>query len=217
MSKTEAKTEKTVDRRKFLKGGAIATGAAAATVAFPQISRAQTVTLKIQSSWSASDVFQEMAQQYVERVEKMSGGRLKMDLLPSGAVVQAFQVQDACHQGVLDAAHTVTAYWYGKNKAASLFGTGPVFGSNAAQILAWIHFGGGKDLYKELLTDILKLNVVGFFANGRNPEFAGAAAGAAGNRPHLGVLVQRTGCADPADRNGARRAARGRRLGAARG
>jgi TRAP-type mannitol/chloroaromatic compound transport system substrate-binding protein len=164
MSKTEAKTEKTVDRRKFLKGGAIATGAAAATVAFPQISRAQTVTLKIQSSWSASDVFQEMAQQYVERVEKMSGGRLKMDLLPSGAVVQAFQVQDACHQGVLDAAHTVTAYWYGKNKAASLFGTGPVFGSNAAQILAWIHFGGGKDLYKELLTDILKLNVVGFFA-----------------------------------------------------
>jgi TRAP-type mannitol/chloroaromatic compound transport system substrate-binding protein len=164
MSKTEAKTEKTVDRRKFLKGGAIATGAAAATVAFPQISRAQTVTLKIQSSWSASDVFQEMAQQYVERVEKMSGGRLKMDLLPSGAVVQAFQVQDACHQGVLDAAHTVTAYWYGKNKAASLFGTGPVVGSNAAQILAWIHFGGGKDLYKELLTDILKLNVVGFFA-----------------------------------------------------
>jgi TRAP-type mannitol/chloroaromatic compound transport system substrate-binding protein len=164
MSKTEVKTEKSVDRRKFLKGGAIATGAAAATVAFPQISRAQTVTLKMQSSWSASDVFQEMAQQYVERVEKMSGDRLKMDLLPSGAVVQAFQVQDACHQGVLDAAHTVTAYWYGKNKAASLFGTGPVFGSNAAQILAWIHFGGGKDLYKELLTDILKLNVVGFFA-----------------------------------------------------
>jgi TRAP-type mannitol/chloroaromatic compound transport system substrate-binding protein len=163
MSKTEAKTEKTVDRRKFLKGGAIATGAAAATVAFPQISRAQTVTLKIQSSWTSSDVFQEMAQQYVERVEKMSGGRLKMDLLPSGAVVQAFQVQDACHQGVLDAAHTVTAYWYGKNKAASLFGTGPVFGSNASQIMAWIHFGGGRDLYEELIRDILKLNVVGFF------------------------------------------------------
>ena len=163
MSKTEVKTEKTVDRRKFLKGGAIATGAAAATVAFPQISRAQTVTLKMQTSWPTSDVFHEMAQQYVERVEKMSGDRLKIDLLPAGAVVQAFQVQDACHQGVLDASHTVTAYWYGKNKAASLFGTGPVFGANASQILAWIHFGGGKELYQELLADILKLNVVGFF------------------------------------------------------
>ncbi len=164
MSKTESKTDKTVNRRKFLKGGAVATGAAAATVAFPQVSRAQTTTLKMQSSWSATDIFQDMAKQYVERVEKMSGGRLKIDLLPSGAVVQAFQVQDGCNQGVIDGAHTVTAYWYGKNKAASLFGTGPVFGANASQILAWIHYGGGKELYKELVQDILKLDVVGFFA-----------------------------------------------------
>jgi TRAP-type mannitol/chloroaromatic compound transport system substrate-binding protein len=164
MSKNVSKTEKSVDRRKFLKGGAIATGAAAATVAFPQISRAQTTTLKMQSSWSATDIFQDMARQYVDRVEKMSGGRLKVDLLPSGAVVQSFQVQDACDKGVIDGAHTVTAYWYGKNKAASLFGTGPVFGANAAQIMAWIHKGGGKELYRELVQDILKLNLVGFFA-----------------------------------------------------
>ncbi len=78
--------------------------------------------------------------------------------------MQAFQVQDACHDGVLDAAHTVTAYWYGKDKAASLFGTGPVFGANASQILAWIHYGGGKDMYRELIQDKLGLNVVGFFA-----------------------------------------------------
>ncbi|GAB4228336.1 MAG: TRAP transporter substrate-binding protein [Methyloligellaceae bacterium] len=153
-----------VSRRKFLKGGAVATGAAAATVAFPQVSRAQTTTLKMQGSWGAKSVFSDMARQYVERVESMSGGRLKIDYLPSGAVVKAFQVQDACHKGVLDAAHTVTAYWYGKNKAASLFGTGPVFGANAAQILAWIHYGGGKELYRELVQDILKLNLVGFFA-----------------------------------------------------
>ena len=105
-----------------------------------------------------------MAKQYTDRVEKMSGGRLKIDLLPAGAVVKAFQVQDACHDGVLDAAHTVTAYWYGKNKAASLFGTGPVFGANASQILAWIHFGGGKELYRELTQDMLGLDLVGFFA-----------------------------------------------------
>jgi TRAP-type mannitol/chloroaromatic compound transport system substrate-binding protein len=150
-------------RRKFLVGAAGATAGAAAMVAAPNVSKAQTTTLKMQSSWGATSPFQDMAKQYIDRAVAMSGGRLKIDLLPSGAVVKAFQVQDACHKGVLDAAHTVTAYWYSKNKAASLFGTGPVFGANASQILAWIHFGGGKELYAELLHDILKLNVVGFF------------------------------------------------------
>ncbi len=158
--KSEAKA---VNRRKFLKGGAIAATAATATVAFPNVSRAQTITLKMQSSWPATDIFQDMAKQYVERVEKMSGGRLKIDLLAAGAVVPALNIQDAVHSGVLDAGHHVTAYWYKKNKAASLFGTGPVFGANPAQILAWMHFGGGKELYRELVEDVLKLNMVGFF------------------------------------------------------
>ena len=161
-SKTETKN---VSRRRFLKGSAVAAGVAATgTVAMPNVSRAETVTLKMQSSWGASDVFQEMAKQYTDRCEKMAGGRLKFDLLPAGAVVKAFEVQNACHTGVLDAAHTVTAYWYGKNKAASLFGTGPVLGCDATQLLAWIQSAEGKALYKELTQDILKLDVVGFFA-----------------------------------------------------
>lgn len=159
-------TSTKLGRRRFLKtGGGVAAAAAASTLAAPAIVSAQTpVVLKMQSSWSASDIFQEMAQQYADRVAAMSGGRLTIDLLPSGAVVQAFQVQDACHDGVLDCAHTVTAYWYGKNKAASLFGTGPVFGANASQILAWIHYGGGKELYADLVQNVLGLNLVGFFA-----------------------------------------------------
>jgi TRAP-type mannitol/chloroaromatic compound transport system substrate-binding protein len=161
---SEAKTDKTVSRRKFLKGGAVAaTAGVAGTVAMPNISRGAPVTLKMQTSWGAQNIWQGFAQQYVDRVEKMSNGRIKIDLLPAGAVVKAFQVQDACADGVLDMAHTVTAYWYGKNKAASLFGTGPVFGANAAQVLAWIHAGGGKELYQELVQDILGLNLVGFF------------------------------------------------------
>ncbi|MGI9336612.1 MAG: TRAP transporter substrate-binding protein [Gammaproteobacteria bacterium] len=149
------------NRRKFLKAGVAATGAAA--LGFPMVSRAQTVTLKMQGAWGAKDIFNEMAQEYVERGNKMSGGRLKVDYLTSGAVVKAFQVQDAVHKGVLDGGHQVSAYWYGKHKAASLFGTGPVFGANAPQILAWIHKGGGKELYRELVQDVLKLNLVGFF------------------------------------------------------
>jgi len=159
----DAKT--TPSRRRFLKGAAVATaGAASAVIAAPHVARAQGTVLKMQGSWGAQSIFSEMAQQYADRVGAMSGGSLTIDYLPAGAVVQAFQVQDAVNDGVLDAAHTVTAYWYGKNKTASLFGTGPVFGANAAQILAWIHYGGGKDLYAELVQDILNLDLVGFFA-----------------------------------------------------
>lgn len=161
-SKTDTKS---VSRRRFLKGSAIAAGTAAVgTVAMPNVSRAETITLKMQSSWGASDIFQEMAKQYTDRCEAMAGNRLKFDLLPAGAVVKAFQVQDACSDGVIDAAHTVSAYWYGKNKAASLFGTGPVLGCDATQMLAWIQSKDGRELYRELTQDILGLDVVGFFA-----------------------------------------------------
>ena len=151
-------------RRKFLKTAGLAGAAAAATVAMPQISRAQTVTFKMQGSWGAKDVFNDMAMQYVDRVNKMAGGRLKIDYLVGGAVVHPFQVFDGVHGGQIDAAHTVTVYWYGKHKAASLFGTGPVFGFNANEGLGWIYNGGGKELYDELMTKIMKVDIKSFFA-----------------------------------------------------
>ncbi len=156
---------KNVSRRKFLRTGALGAGAAAGALAMPSVVTAQTATvLKMQTSWTVSDIFHEMAQQYADRVNAMSGGRLTIDLLPGGAVVAPFQVQDACHDGVIDAAHTVPAYWYGKNKAASLFGTGPVFGTDGFQLLAWSQYGGGQDLYLELVQEILGLNLVGFWS-----------------------------------------------------
>jgi TRAP-type mannitol/chloroaromatic compound transport system substrate-binding protein len=151
-------------RRKFLKTAGMAGAAAAATIAMPQISRAQTTTFKMQGSWGAKDVFNDMAMQYVDRVNKMAGGRLKIDFLVGGAVVHPFQVFDGVHGGQIDAAHTVTVYWYGKHKAASLFGTGPVFGFNANEGLGWIHNGGGKELFDELQTKIMKVDIKSFFA-----------------------------------------------------
>ena len=161
MSTQKSPTPKIASRRKFLAGAAL-TGAAA--VAMPQVSRAQTVTLKMQGSWGAKDVFNEMAEDYVKRVNEMAGGRLKIDYLVGGAVVHPFQVLDGVHGGQIDAAHTVTVYWYGKHKAASLFGTGPVFGFNANEGLGWIHNGGGRELYNELQTQIMNVNVISFFA-----------------------------------------------------
>jgi TRAP-type mannitol/chloroaromatic compound transport system substrate-binding protein len=151
-------------RRKFLKTAGLTGAAAVATVAMPQVSRAQTTTLRLQTSWPATDIFTEMCQQYITRVNEMAGGRLKIDLLHGGAVVHPFQVLDGVHGGQIDAAHTVTVYWYGKHKAASLFGTGPVFGFNANEGLGWIHYGGGKELFEELQTQIMKLNVKSFFS-----------------------------------------------------
>ncbi len=158
---TTPKNGRVATRRKFLTGAAL-TGAA--TIAFPQVSRAQTTTLKMQGSWGKADVFNEMAEDYVKRVNDMAGGRLKIDYLVGGSVVHPFQVFDGVHGGQIDAAHTVTVYWYGKHKAASLFGTGPVFGFNANEGLGWIHNGGGYQLFEELQTQIMKVNIKSFFA-----------------------------------------------------
>jgi TRAP-type mannitol/chloroaromatic compound transport system substrate-binding protein len=159
MSNEQEKTQ--APRRKFLAGAAAATGATA--LGFPMIGRTQSpVVLKMQGAWGAKDIFNEMAEQYVKRVNEMAGGRLRIDYLVAGAVVKPFEVMDATSKGVLDAAHSVPVYWYGKHKAASLFGTGPVFGNDAHHTIAWFYEGGGKALYDELVQKQLNLNVVGF-------------------------------------------------------
>ncbi|MDP2732125.1 MAG: TRAP transporter substrate-binding protein [Hoeflea sp.] len=139
-------------------GGVAAVGALSA----PAVLAQSPLVVKMQTSWPASDIWMDFAREYTARVEEMSGGRLKIDLLPAGAIVGAFQVMDACNDGVLDAAHTVPVYWYGKSKAASFFGTGPVFGGSATTMLGWFYQGGGAELYRELTQDVLGLNVYGF-------------------------------------------------------
>ena len=157
---TKNKLSTTATRRKFLGGAAVA---GVATIAMPQVSRAQTVTLKMQSGFGPTDILSDYGRDYVAKVNEMGGGRLKIDFLNSGAVVKPFSVMDATSSGVLDGNYSVPAYWYGKHRAASLFGTGPVYGTNADQYMGWFYYGGGDALYRELTQDILKLNVVGFF------------------------------------------------------
>jgi len=150
-------------RRKFLKGAAgVAVGAATAAVAAPHVAKAATV-LKVQAAWGGG-IFLEFAQDYVDRVNKMAGGTMKIDLLGVGAVVKTAEMQTAVHKGVLDGAHLVTAYWYSKSPVASLFGTGPCFGWSANELMGWVTHGGGKELYYELMHDRLKLDLVGFFS-----------------------------------------------------
>ena len=146
----------TLPRRRFLLAAA-----AAATLAAPQVSRAQTAVWRFQSAWAPRDIFHEFAIDYTKKIEEMTGRRLQFDVLAAGSVVPLLQMQDAVHAGILDGGHGVCDIWYRKHKAASLFGSPPPFGWDAHGMLAWFYAGGGEALYRELVNDILKLNVVG--------------------------------------------------------
>ncbi|WP_139135057.1 twin-arginine translocation signal domain-containing protein, partial [Magnetovibrio blakemorei] len=129
----ETNQDKALSRRKFLKGtGVAATGAAASVLAAPHLAKAATV-IKMQAAWGGG-IFLEFAQDYVDRVNKMAGGSMKIELLGVDAVVKTAEMQTAVHKGVLDAAHFVAAYWYSKSPVASLFGTGPCFGWSANEL-----------------------------------------------------------------------------------
>ncbi len=147
-------------RRSLLKGAAVAAGAAGGMAA-PMISVAQTTTLRFQSTWPAKDIFHEYANDFAKKVNDMAGNRLKIEVLPSGAVVPAFQLLDAVNKGTLDGGHGVVAYHYGKNTALALWGSGPAFGMDPNMVLAWHYYGGGKALLEEIYKS-LNIDVVSF-------------------------------------------------------
>lgn len=146
-------------RRKFLKGAAVAT---AATVVAPSVVRAQgPVNLRWQSTWPSKDIFHEYALDYAKKVNDMTGGDLKIEVLPAGAVVPAFGLIDAVSKGTLDGGHGVLVYHYGKQNALALWGSGPGYAMDANMLLAWHKYGGGKELLNKLYASI-GLNVVSF-------------------------------------------------------
>ncbi len=147
-------------RRGLLKGAAIAAGAGA--MAAPMLATAQTTaTLRFQSTWPAKDIFHEYATDFAGKVNAMASGKLKIEVLPAGAVVPAFQLLDAVSKGTLDGGHGVIAYWYGKNTALALWGSGPAYGMDANMVLAWHNYGGGKALVDEIYKS-LNLDVVSY-------------------------------------------------------
>jgi TRAP-type mannitol/chloroaromatic compound transport system substrate-binding protein len=137
-------------RRKFLKGAAVG-GAGAAALSFPMISKSQGVqNMRFQSTWPAKDIFHEYAVDFATKVNDMTGGELKIEVLPAGAVVPAFGLLDAVSKGTLDGGHGVVVYHYGKNAALALWGSGPSFGMDANMLLSWHKYGGGAALLDEL-------------------------------------------------------------------
>jgi len=147
-------------RRRFLKNAATATGAASA-LAVPMVSQAQTTNFRFQSTWPAKDIFHEYANDFAKKVNDMTGGDLKIEVLPAGAVVPAFGLLEAVSKGTLDGGHGVLVYHYGKQTALALWGSGPGYAMDANMLLAWHRYGGGKELLEKLYASI-GANVVSF-------------------------------------------------------
>ena len=146
-------------RRRFLKSAA---AASVATLGFPMVAKAQgPVSMRWQSTWPAKDIFHEYAVDFAKKVNDMTGGDVKIEVLPAGAVVPAFGLLDAVSKGTLDGGHGVLVYHYGKQTALALWGSGPAFGMDANMLLAWHHYGGGKQLLDKLYKSI-NANVVSF-------------------------------------------------------
>ena len=151
---------KKVSRRNVLKAAMAAGGAA--VLGFPNIVKAQGVTsMRWQSTWPSKDIFHEFAQDFARKVNDMTGGELKIEVLPAGAVVPAFGLLDAVSKGTLDGGHGVLAYHYGKQNALALWGSGPAYGMDANMLLSWHKYGGGKELLNKLYASI-GANVVSF-------------------------------------------------------
>jgi TRAP-type mannitol/chloroaromatic compound transport system substrate-binding protein len=159
MSDQQDTTE--ASRRRFLKGAAAA-AAGAAALGFPNVVKAQgPISMRWQSTWPAKDIFHEYANDFAKKVNDMTGGDVKIEVLPAGAVVPAFGLLDAVSKGTLDGGHGVLAYHYGKQQALALWGSGPAFGMDANMLLSWHKYGGGKQLLDKLYKSI-NANVVSF-------------------------------------------------------
>ncbi len=154
-------TEQTSGARRSFFGRAAVATAGAAALGVPMVSRAQTVSFRFQSTWPAKDIFHEYANDFAKKINDMAGPRLRIEVLPAGAVVRAFDLLDAVSKGTLDGGHGVVAYWYGKNTAVALWGSGPAYGLNANQVLAWHYYGGGKELLDNIYRG-LNINVQSF-------------------------------------------------------
>jgi TRAP-type mannitol/chloroaromatic compound transport system substrate-binding protein len=150
-------------RRKFLTGAAVAaTATGAAALGFPAVVKAQgPISMRWQSTWPAKDIFHEYANDFAKKVNEMTGGDLKIEVLPAGAVVPAFGLLDAVSKGTLDGGHGVLVYHYGKQTALALWGSGPGYGMDANMLLSWHKYGGGKQLLNKLYASI-GANVVSF-------------------------------------------------------
>jgi TRAP-type mannitol/chloroaromatic compound transport system substrate-binding protein len=155
---------------------AVVVTAVSVTVAFagPALAQ-QSRTLKIQSAVPPATTTQDALKFFADRVDKLTGGQLKIDALPGGAIVPPFEILDAAHKKVLDGAFGISYWWFGKSKAATLFANTPagIAGMDPIDFIGWVYDGGGLELWTEFYQKELRLNLVPFPSIPASPQAMG--------------------------------------------
>jgi len=151
-------------RSSFLKSMALAAAVSLCMGAGAQAQQPAPRVLKMQSTWGAGMTLQDNFRMFADRVDKLTSGALKIEVMAAGQVVPAFEILDAINKKVLDGGHGVTYYWQGKNSAATLFASTPAgpFGMDQMDFLGWMYEGGGLELYWDWYQKTINMNVVAF-------------------------------------------------------
>jgi len=137
------------------------------------IQAADNYVLRIQTAVPSASIYYMLIERMGKRLDAMSNGRLKVEVLPAGAVVPVFQILDAVDKGVVNGGQAWTHYWSGKHPAGLLFSAptaGLGFGLDQVSTVAWLYDGGGNELYQQYFTDILKYNIKGFMCMPMGPD-----------------------------------------------
>lgn len=139
-----------MDRRSFLKTGAVGgTAAAASSLAAPAYAQGKR-TLTMVTSWPRGfAVLDDAASYFVEMVGAMSDGALTIDKKAPGELVGAFEVFDAVSSGQADLYHSADYYFIGQHPGYAYFTAVP-FGGTAQEVTNWYYHGGGEQLHDEL-------------------------------------------------------------------
>ncbi len=164
--------------RTHLKTALAIAAAACAVSAFAQQPAAPAAgpkSFKFQSTWPASLTLQDNFRFFVERVDKLTAGQVKIEALAAGQIVPPFEILDATHKKVIDGGHGISYYWVGKNKAATLFSNTPagIAGMDHMDWMGWIYEGGGLDMWWDFYQKELKLNVIAFPILPSSPQALG--------------------------------------------
>ncbi|MGR3376546.1 TRAP transporter substrate-binding protein [Salipiger abyssi] len=155
---------------KYTKIGLAAAASAAALIAAGGATAQDTTKLRMHTAFpTQTPVIGEITPWIAERIEKLTGGTLEVDVFEPGALVPSTDYFDAVSQGAVDMAFGTPGYGAGLEPAMTIFTAVP-FGPQATEFMAWMRYGGGQELHDELLAD---LNLKGFVCTLGTPETSG--------------------------------------------
>ncbi len=166
-----------IDKRTFLKASALTTAGMLITACSKEeklptinINKNKKTKIRLATSWPANfPIMGTGIERFAKRLENISQNSLRVKVYPKNVLVPALGVFDAASAGAIDAYHSASYFYKGKNEAFNLF-TGFPFGMTATEMNAWMDFGGGMQLWRDLYA---KYNLVPFKGGNTDVQMGG--------------------------------------------